>query len=213
MKQKEKSLLARKKILEAAGVLFTKKGFDNTTLQDIMDESGLSKGAIYHYFKSKEDIIEALNSALLLENNPFDAVKKRNDLSGLQKMQLAMKRNHTDKERMQMTKQALPILKNPRILAGMIDSNRRLLTPIWLELIEEGKKDGSIQTQFARELSELIPLLDFWMTPSIYPATGEQMYNKLLFISEMLSHMGLPLIDNEIMELFQRTFSEIGETV
>lgn len=212
MKQEEKSLLARKRILEAANILFLQKGFEDTTLQDIMNESGLSKGAIYHYFKSKEDIIDALNNEMFLESNPFDVVRNRSDLLGLQKMKMAMMLNQSDEERMKMSKQALPILKNPRILAGMIDSNRRLLTPFWRELIDEGNEDGSIQTQFARELSELIPLLEFWMTPSIYPATAEQMYNKFLFIGEMLNHMGLPLIDDEIIDAFQKTFYEIGGT-
>ena len=46
MKQEEKSLLSRNKILEASGALFAEKGFDSTTMQDIMARSGLSKGAI-----------------------------------------------------------------------------------------------------------------------------------------------------------------------
>ena len=46
------------KILDAAQVLFLKKGYDNTTIQDIVDElGGLTKGAVYHHFKSKEEII------------------------------------------------------------------------------------------------------------------------------------------------------------
>lgn len=212
MKQEEKSLLTKKRILEAANILFLRKGFNDTTLQDIMSESGLSKGAIYHYFKSKEDIIDALNNEMFLENNPFDAVKKRIDLSGLQKMKMAMMLNQSDEVRMEQSKQALPILKNPRILAGIIDSNNRLLTPFWRELIDEGNEDGSIHTQFARELSELLPLLDFWMIPSIYPSTAEQMYNKFLFIRELLNHMGLPLIDDEIIDQFQKTFYGIGGT-
>lgn len=50
MRQEEKSLLSRNKILEASGALFAEKGFDATTMQDIMARSGLSKGAIYHHF-------------------------------------------------------------------------------------------------------------------------------------------------------------------
>ena len=45
-----------KLILETAARLFTAKGFERTSLQDIMDETKLSKGAIYHHFASKEDI-------------------------------------------------------------------------------------------------------------------------------------------------------------
>ena len=37
----------------------------------------------------------------------------------------------------------------------------------------EGIADGSIHTEYAKELSELIPLFDLWLTPSVYPATAE----------------------------------------
>ncbi len=36
-----------------------------------------------------------------------------------------------------------------------------MLTPLWLELIEEGRRDGSIRTEYAKELSELLSLVNF----------------------------------------------------
>ncbi|MCH6257368.1 TetR/AcrR family transcriptional regulator [Puniceicoccaceae bacterium K14] len=47
-------------ILEAAGKLFSKKGIDGASMSDLSVEAGLSKASLYHYFKSKEEIIEAL---------------------------------------------------------------------------------------------------------------------------------------------------------
>ena len=44
------------KILNAAAALFAEKGYAHTTLQDIIDATGLSKGAVYHHFQSKEEI-------------------------------------------------------------------------------------------------------------------------------------------------------------
>ena len=44
------------KILDAAAALFAEKGYQSTTLQDIIDATGLSKGAVYHHFRSKEEI-------------------------------------------------------------------------------------------------------------------------------------------------------------
>ena len=79
------------KILDVSQRLFLEKGYDKTTIQDIVDElGGLSKGAIYHHFKSKEDILNALGDRLFARNNPFEEVKKRTDLSGLEKMKLAI---------------------------------------------------------------------------------------------------------------------------
>lgn len=50
----------RAQILEAAGQCFARDGLHGTTMQDIIRQSGLSAGAIYRYFSSKEEIIEAI---------------------------------------------------------------------------------------------------------------------------------------------------------
>ena len=50
----------RSQILQAAIVCFSRQGFHRTTMQDIVKLSKLSPGAIYHYFESKEEIIEAI---------------------------------------------------------------------------------------------------------------------------------------------------------
>lgn len=201
------------KILEVSQRLFLTKGYDNTTIQDIVDElGGLTRGAIYHHFKSKEEIMDALTDKMFHENNPFDIVKNQKDLNGLQKMKMAMSLNNSDKEKVNLSLQAIPILKNPRILAGIIESNRQVLSPFWLELLTEGNKDGSIHTDYAKELSELIPLLDLWLTPSIYPATSEEMYHKFLFIKELLDKMGLPLIDDENTEAVKKTLVSMDKS-
>lgn len=199
------------KILDAAQRLFLEKGYDDTTIQDIVDElGGLTKGAVYHHFRSKEDIIDAVSDRMFLGNNPFEAVRGRADLTGLEKLRLAVVFNQSDRARASITAQSIPILKNPRILAGMIETNRRVLTPAFYELIEEGNRDGSIRTEYARELSELIPVLtSLWLAPSVFPGTKEEMLRKFQFIAEMLERMGLPLVDESIMALVRDFFAEL----
>lgn len=203
--------VTEEKILDAAMRLFLEKGYDNTTIQDIVDQlDGLSRGAVYHHFKSKEEIMDAVGDRMFKENNPFRAVMERTDLNGLQKLKELVRLNQSDKARMDINKQSLPILKNPRVLAGIVESNRTSLTPYFYKLIEEGNRDGSIHTPYARELSELIPLLtSLWLVPTVYPATGEEMLNKFRFIGEMLEKMGLPIVDEEIMMLAENYFKEI----
>ena len=146
------------KILEAAQRLFLEKGYEHTTIQDIVDElGGLTKGAVYHHFKSKEDIICALSDQLFAPNNPFAIVKQRKDLNALQKMREAVKLNQQNTQEKQLNIEALPLLKNPRILVEMIQSNHQQLTPLWRDLLEEGIADGSIQTEYPKEMAELIP--------------------------------------------------------
>lgn len=200
------------KILEAAQRLFLEKGYEHTTIQDIVDElGGLTKGAVYHHFKSKEDIICALSDKLFAENNPFAAVKQRKDLNALQKMREAVKLNQQNTQEKQLNIEALPLLKNPRILVEMIQSNHQQLTPLWQDLLEEGIADGSIQTEFPKEIAELIPLLgDVWLYPNLFPATEEELVHRFFFFKEMLEKMGAPIIDDELAELVQARLRQIS---
>ncbi|MEV6322389.1 TetR/AcrR family transcriptional regulator [Nocardia sp. NPDC051787] len=50
----------RQQILDAARKCFASKGFHETSMQDVFAESGLSAGAVYRYFKSKDELIAAL---------------------------------------------------------------------------------------------------------------------------------------------------------
>ena len=61
MSPHEPDLAARKRaILAAATALFARKGFEQTTMDDLAAEAGLSKGGLYWHFKSKDDVIMAL---------------------------------------------------------------------------------------------------------------------------------------------------------
>lgn len=55
----------REKILATAGILFARKGYHATSMDDIVRESGLSKGAIYGYFESKDDLFLSLSDEQL----------------------------------------------------------------------------------------------------------------------------------------------------
>lgn len=202
------------RILDTAQRLFLEKGYEQTTIQDITDNlGGLTKGAIYHHFKSKEEIIDAVSDRMFFSNNPFEAVRERKDLNGLQKLREAIRLNQSDQERMNLTIQSIPVCKNPRLLMEMINSNRKILTPYYQELLEEGNRDGSIHTKYAKEIAELMPLLtSLWMLPSVFPGSKEDMKHKFLFIGEMLEKMGVPLFDHEILQIVDDFFDQLPET-
>lgn len=202
----------RKEILNAAQHLFISKGYEETSISDIMEMAGGAKGMFYRCFESKEDVMHALGNQMFFENNPFDAVKDRDDLNGLQKIKALLVMNQSDEERNHLNMQAIPILKDPHILAAAIAENRRVLTPLWLELLEEGKNDGSIKTEYSRELSELLPLINFWLMPTVFPATEEELHHKYRFVMEMLEHMGLPIFDDEAVSFTEKFINDILQT-
>ena len=51
---------AKTKIVEAARIVFAKKGYHDSTMDDVAKEVGVSKGALYSYFKSKEDLLKEI---------------------------------------------------------------------------------------------------------------------------------------------------------
>ncbi|MCS6875657.1 MAG: TetR/AcrR family transcriptional regulator [Aquificaceae bacterium] len=51
---------ARERIVQSAKELFSKKGYSNTSVEEIVKHAGLSKGAFYFYFRSKDQLMEEL---------------------------------------------------------------------------------------------------------------------------------------------------------
>lgn len=201
----------KQEILNAAQSLFLTKGYEAASISDIMDLAGGAKGMFYRFFQSKEEVMHALGNQLFFANNPFDAVRKRNDLNGLEKIRTLLALNHSDEKRNALNQQAVSILQDPRILASAIEENRRVLTPLWLELLEEGIRDGSIKTEYPKELSELLPLINFWMLPSVFPATEEELLHKYRFVVEVLSQMGLPLYDTDSISFTKQLITDLTE--
>ena len=63
----------RQQILDAAAACFSRRGFHQTTMQDICEEAGLSPGAVYRYFRSKEELIEGISG--LRQQQNADAIQ------------------------------------------------------------------------------------------------------------------------------------------
>ena len=57
----KKAKTTKKKIVSAAWKLFYEQGYDNTTVDDIVEESGTSKGSFYHYFEGKDALLSSLS--------------------------------------------------------------------------------------------------------------------------------------------------------
>ncbi len=205
--------VTEERILEAAQRLFLEKGYDNTTIQDIVDQlGGLTKGAVYHHFKSKEEILNAVSDRMFFQNNPFEAVKRRKDLNGLEKLREAARLNQSDSSRVQLTAQMLPLKLDSRLLAELIQSNLHMLTPYYRELLEEGNRDGSLHTEYPRELAELLPFLtSVWLMPAVFPASKEEIRRKFAFLRDMLERLGVPLFDESLQSLVDQFFDQLPE--
>ena len=79
----EHSDMQQRAILDAAIRCFARTGFHRTTMRDVVRESGMSAGALYLYFKSKEELIEAIaENRHLRERQWISSALNQDDLSG-----------------------------------------------------------------------------------------------------------------------------------
>lgn len=60
MKQSERSVQSKEKLIDTALELFSSQGYTGTTVKDIAKEAGVTDGLIYHYFSSKEELLHAV---------------------------------------------------------------------------------------------------------------------------------------------------------
>ena len=190
-------------ILDTASTLFFQKGYDKTTLQDIIDAAHLSKGAIYHHFASKEAILIAVvdrigehNSAVLAE------IRDKKGPTGAEKLKEVFRTS------MRLSFQGnilhmLPFLiENPKFMALQMQSILGEASPDYiLPILKEGIADGSIRTDHPEELSEVLLILsDLWLHPILRPSTPEQVRARCAFFNQFTSQYGFELLDQDIIE-------------
>lgn len=73
VRDEAKYALQRSRILEAAARIFRKRGYDNTTMEDIAAELKVTKAAVYYYFPSKTELLlEICESAIDLARDALD---------------------------------------------------------------------------------------------------------------------------------------------
>ena len=190
------------KILNASLKLFLEKGYEETTVLDIISEmGGLTRGAFYHHFKSKEEVFDALCEKLFYESNPFEKAKSHKELNGLEKLKFVLKTSFDETEHHQLSMASMQLMGSPAFLKKLIESNQEL-SPMYQELIEEGIQDSSIKSEQPKLLADLFVLLtNFWSIPTIYPMTDDEAWQKFLMIKSIMDNLGLPVIDDEIVKL------------
>lgn len=199
------------KILDAALHLFLEKGYEQTTILDIVENmGGMTRGAFYHHFKSKEEVLDALGDKLFFDDNPFEKVRKQTSLTGLEKLKLILILSTESGDRNKINIMSVQALQSPAFLKKLIDNNRNIIEPFYQEIIEEGVADGSIKTEYPKLLSQLITFLtNFWTLPMIYPSSIKENMDKLFFIKEITEKMDIPLLDNETIKIIMENTTNV----
>ncbi len=131
-------------ILEAAARIFSEKGFDATSMQDIADAVDLQKASLYHHFSSKQEIlVDILDHALDLINNRLEIVLSQS-LSPADKLRQAIiSYFQTIAENKNLSAVLLFEMRslNPELKARQA-SRREKFERLWRDLIIEGRQQG-----------------------------------------------------------------------
>lgn len=196
------------RILDAAMDLFLEKGYDNTTIQDIVDALGdLSKGAIYHHFKSKEEIIEAVIPRLYdSSDSQILDIKESTSYTGIEKLKKILLISLKNPGQEKLATAAPNLMKNPRFLTQQLYNTIESIVPNLMEpIIREGIKDGSIVSDSPKEAAEaFMILMNIWINPAIFHVTEEEFKNKFMFCKKLFEDLGVPVLDDNVLEVLEK---------
>ena len=195
-----------KLILDVSTRLFSEKGYDDTSLQDIINETKLSKGAIYHHFSSKEDILKAIFHRLGNENAEiFAKIRDDNRLRGIEKLRKIFQTAVFHSNQSVLLTVSPCLLNNPRFLAMQIEQIYELIAPQFVEpILAEGIKDGSINIENPHEIAEAIMILtNVWLNPLVKMTDTEGMKKRCDTFNTLLKGLGIDgLLDNQTISAF-----------
>ncbi|MCA1294336.1 TetR/AcrR family transcriptional regulator [Paenibacillus sp. alder61] len=147
----------KNEILDAADELFGQKGFEGTSTNDILEKVGIARGTLYHHFKSKEDIMDALierySARLLSAAREVAADRSVPVVERIVRVVMALNLSGgSSEEIMEQIHKPENALMHRKIQKFIIGG----VPPILTEIIREGIGQGVFNTPFPYECMEMV---------------------------------------------------------
>jgi AcrR family transcriptional regulator len=137
----------REELIDCAQRLFLAQGYEKTTINDVIAATGLSKGAFYHHFRSKEDLLAAITERFARESLAFVTdLRADRALNALQRLNalLALGRDwkleHIRALRAMFTTLLRP--ENAMLYHRIVEAAFNVLAPALAAIIEQGAAEG-----------------------------------------------------------------------
>jgi AcrR family transcriptional regulator len=177
----------RAEIISAARHLFGTREYEKTTMQDVIEELGIAKGTIYYYFKSKEELLDAVINQMgdeMVEHMQFALDNgKGNAIEMFQ--QLIAAGNIAD-ENAEIMEQ----LHNPRnagMHAAMMAVAIKRSAPLYAKVVEQGCSEGIFHVAAPLETSEFIlTSIQYLLDTGVYQWTGEDLMRRAIAFPGMI---------------------------
>lgn len=155
----------RAELLDRAAALFVQRGYDNVSLNDLIADAGVSKGAFYHWFPSKDALITAL--AERSARDGFAAIEQAGAESAgdaLARLN-AVLQNGFDVKMATGTSELLAAMvsllrpENAHLYARIVAAGERLLRPLLTAVISDGVAEGTFDTFDPEGVADMIAAL------------------------------------------------------
>lgn len=149
---KEKKTSTKSKIVSAAWNLFYKYGYDKTTVDQIIDKSGVAKSTFYHYFRNKDELLSTLST---LFDDKYCSISEHIDadmnsfdkLMYLNREVFKMIDESVNRELLAYLYSSQLVTKGPRHL---LDQNR-VYYKMLMKIISEGQIKGELTNEFSAQ--------------------------------------------------------------
>jgi AcrR family transcriptional regulator len=152
--KKEIHTARRNEILDVARRLVYTKGYEGMSIQDILDELQISKGAFYHYFDSKGALLEALVERMVVEEvEPIlNPIVQDPELSALEKLHryfdAGARWKYAHKPFMLELLRVWMADENAIVRQKMFAANAKRVTPMLAQIIHQGIQEGVFATAY-----------------------------------------------------------------
>ena len=151
----------KNEIIEVATSLFVQNGYEKTTIEDIFRKWGGSKGSLYYYFSSKEDILDAVANTLAeQEEQAIKSAVFAAKLPALDMLNLFLTRCLSRPKQMYDLEEYIHQSKNVTLIYRITKLYIEKTIPILEPIIEQGIKEGAFKTDYPSEIIEFALLLE-----------------------------------------------------
>ena len=203
--------ITEQRILDTATKLFLEKGWEETTVQNIIDELGdLTRGAFYHHYKSKDEIIDAVTTRMFNKDDMFETVKKEKDLNGFEKLKKVLQLSVINEEQLEFTKLLPSVFSSHIFVSKQLRDCVNSVAPKLMIFFDEGLEDGSITVQYPQQVAETFSILmTMWFNPILFPVSKEEYMLKFDYLKYLLDNIELPVLGNELRGKVEKAFENI----
>lgn len=166
-------------IILSARRLFQTRDYEKTTMQDVMNELGIAKGTIYYYFKSKEDLLDAVIDQMADEAyEKMEHVVKHGKGNALELIQQLIAAGNISDENPDL----LDHLHNPSnsgMHATMLAISIKRMAPLYAQVMYRGCDEGLFKVENPLETAEfLLTAVQFLTDTGIYQWTEDDLIRR-----------------------------------